>query len=252
MRKNILKELSENGNTFTVDDALEVSGCTKEVLWVILSRMQKEGWIERVEKGTYMIIPLNSKKGEYTLHEFVIGSLLVKPYCIAYWSALHFYGLTEQIPRTVFIQTTSRKKNRKPEIFGIDYQVVQIKESKFFGIRTEWIDETPVNITDRGKTMVDCLDKPQYCGGVVEVAKALKSGEFDKNNLVEYAGLIGNTGVIRRLGYLCDLLDIDIALPKVETRNYLYLDPGMPKKGERSSKWRIIINLDDKVLGELE
>jgi len=252
MGMNVLKELSKNGNTFTVDDALKVSGSTKEVIWVILSRMEEKGWIERIEKGKYMIIPLDSKKGEYTLHEFVIGSLLVEPYCIAYWSALHFYGFTEQIPRTVFIQTTSRKKNRMPEIFGIDYQVVQIKESRFFGIRREWIDETSVNITDREKTIVDCLDKPRYCGGVVEVAKALKTREFDKKELVKYAERIENTGVIRRLGYLCDLLEIDIVLPDLDTKNFLYLDPGMPKEGERSSKWGLVINLDDKVLGELE
>ncbi|GAH37375.1 unnamed protein product, partial [marine sediment metagenome] len=34
--------------------------------------------------------------------------------------------------------------------------------------------------------------------------------------------------------------------------NYLLLDPTMPKKGSKSAKWRLIINLDEKVLGELE
>ncbi|MFO7792470.1 MAG: type IV toxin-antitoxin system AbiEi family antitoxin [Candidatus Saliniplasma sp.] len=252
MRNEVIDKLAAEGNTFTFEEAQKILPTSYPVTKMILSRLEKNGYIERIEKGKYMIIPLGAKKGEYTLDEFVIGSLLVKPHCISYWSALHFYGMTEQIPNTVYIQTTSRKKNRSLEIFGVDYKVIRIKPDKFFGIRKEWIDENEVKITEREKAIVDCLDKPHYCGGIVEVAKALKTKDFDKERLVRYAEKIGNTGVIRRLGYLSDLLQIDIPVEKVDTRNYLYLDPTMPKKGKRSSKWRLIVNLDDKVLGELE
>jgi predicted transcriptional regulator of viral defense system len=83
---------------FTIEDVLSTTNIQKEVLWVILSRLEKKGWIECIEKGKYMIIPLGAEKGKYTLNEFIIGALLVNPYCVAYWSALNFYGLTEQIP----------------------------------------------------------------------------------------------------------------------------------------------------------
>jgi predicted transcriptional regulator of viral defense system len=42
------------------------------VLWVILSRLEKKGWIERIEKGKYMILPRGAEKGKYTLNEFII------------------------------------------------------------------------------------------------------------------------------------------------------------------------------------
>ena len=252
MRIRILEYLAKKGNTFTFSDVLKISNVQRNVLWVILSRLEKNGWIERIEKGKYMIIPIGAEKGKYTLNEFVIGSLLVKPYAIAYWSALHHYGLTEQIPNTIFIQTTARKKRQKIKIFGVDYKIVRVKESKIFGIRKEWIEETEINITEKEKTIMDCLDKPQYCGGVIEVAKALKNGEFDKNKLISYAKKMENSGVIRRLGYLCDLLQIDISLPEIDARNYLYLDPTMPKKGVKNAKWRLIINLDERSLGALE
>ena len=132
--------------------------------------------LRRLKKGKYIIIPLGAEKGKYTLNEFVIGSLLVNPYCVAYWSALNSYGLTEQFPNTVFIQTTSRKKKQAIEVFGVRYRIVRVKEEKFFGIKKEWIENTQINITDKEKTIIDCLDKPQYCGGVIEVAKALKYG----------------------------------------------------------------------------
>ncbi len=121
-----------------------------------------------------------------------------------------------------------------------------------FGIRKEWIEETQINITDKEKTIIDCLDLPQYAGGIIEVAKALKNNKFNRKKLENYAQLIGNSGVIRRLGYLCELLNVKIKLPKLNTRNYLLLDPTMPEKGPKSANWRLIINLDEKILGELE
>jgi predicted transcriptional regulator of viral defense system len=249
---DLLNSLAKKGNTFTFVDALKISNLSTKSVQKVLYRLQQRGAIERIEKGKYLIIPLGAEKGKYTLHEFVIGSLLVEPYSIAYWSALNYYGLTEQIPTTVFIQTISRRFNYNPEVFGVQYKITKVKKEKVFGIRKEWIEETQINITDKEKTIIDCLDKPQYAGGIIEVAKALKNSKFDRKKLQSYAQCIGNSGVIRRLGYLCELLNLKIKLPKLNTRNYLFLDPTMPDKGPKSAKWRLIVNLDDKILGELE
>jgi predicted transcriptional regulator of viral defense system len=85
---------------------------------------------------------------------------------------------------------------------------------------------------------------------VSEPAKALQEhgGEFDLKALGEYSLRINNTGVVRRLGYLCDLYNIPISLPKITSRNYLSLDPTMPHDGDPDSEWRLKINID---LGEL-
>lgn len=251
-RIDLLNSLAKKGNTFTFDDVLKESHLTTKNLQKVLYRLQKRGAIERIEKGKYLIIPIGAEKGKYTLHEFVIGSLLVDSYSIAYWSALNYYGLTEQIPTTIFIQTNTRKFNTNPKIFGVQYKIIKIKKEKLFGIRKEWIEENQINITDKEKTIIDCLDIPKYSGGIIEVAKALKNNKFNRNKLEDYVQRIGNSGVIRRLGYLCDLLKIKITLPELKVRNYLLLDTSMPKSGSKSAKWRLIINLDDKVLGELE
>ena len=249
---DLLNSLAKRADTFIFNDALKISNLSTKSLQKVLYRLQQSGAIERIEKGKYLIIPLGAEKGKYTLHEFVIGSLLVEPYSIAYWSALNYYGLTEQIPTTVFIQTIARKFNTNPKVFGVQYKITKVKKEKVFGIIKEWIEETQINITDKEKTIIDCLDKPQYCGGIIEVAKALKNNKFNRKKLEDYAQRIGNSGVLRRLGYLCELLNIKINLPKLNTRNYLLLDPTMPEKGSKSAKWRLIINLDEKVLGELE
>jgi hypothetical protein len=72
MRNTLLEKLAKN-KTFTIEDAEKISTVNKGVLKVILSRLEKQGQIERIEKGKYMIIPLGATKGKYTLNEFVLG-----------------------------------------------------------------------------------------------------------------------------------------------------------------------------------
>ena len=234
---------------FTIDEAEAAFDVKRESLRVILSRMEDDGQVERLERGKYMVVPLTARKGGYTLNEFVIGSQLVAPYAISYWSALNYHGLTEQIPSTVFVQTTSRKKRRDQRIFGVRYLIVKISESRFFGFDKAWLDNSQVLITDKEKTIVDCLDRPEYGGGVIEVAKALNNEVLDYDRLSRYAIKIGNSGVIRRLGYLCEHLGIPIELPVIDARSYLYLDPTMPKRGLLDPRWKLKVNLD---LGDLE
>jgi len=247
MRNQKIHSLSKNGNTFTFSDAIDILGSDKNITKVILSRLESNGWIERIEKGKYIIIPLGSEKGKYAFHEFAIASMLVRPYCISYWSALHYYGMTEQIPNTVFIQTTARKKNQHLKIFGTSFQIIRLKQEKMFGIRNEWIEETKINIVNREKSIIDCLDRPDLSGGMHGVATAIKEHELNIVALSEYAIVIGNTAVIRRLGYLCDTFGIKINLPQPPTRNYLYLDPSLPHRGPKNSRWHLIINTEDKL-----
>jgi predicted transcriptional regulator of viral defense system len=241
MRNSLLEQLADK-KTFTIQDAQKRSTVNKAVLKVILSRLEKQGQIERIEKGKYMVIPLGAKKGRYTLHEFAIGTSIVQPCIIAYWSALHYHGYTEQIPRTVFIQTTARKKKQDITIFGIPYKIIRMKQEKIFGTENVWLEDTPITITNKEKTIIDCLDKPHNSGGIIEVAKAIRTQDYDRKKLSHYAHAIHNTGVLRRLGYLCDTFQLPGFLSPIHTRNYLMLDPTQPPTTTINTKWKLIIN----------
>ncbi len=252
MRINLLQQLAKFGNTFTVNEVIKELKIPREVLWVLLSRLEQQGRIERIEKGKYMVIPLGVEKGKYTLNEFTLGNIVVDPCIIAYWSALHHHGLTEQIPLTIFIQTTSRKKKQNLKIFGIPYKIIRVKPEKIFGTEKLWLDETEILITNKEKTIVDCLDKPKYAGGIIEVAKALQEKSIDLEKIKDYAIELNNSAVTRRLGYLCDKLEIPIELDYnkmkkylKKVRNYIPLDPTMPHEGSKDTKWQVIVNWDE-------
>jgi predicted transcriptional regulator of viral defense system len=249
MGLKLLEMLASKGPTFTTADARQTWGTNDAVTRVLVSRLAKSGWIERLEKGKYMIIPLGAEKGKFTLHEFVLGSMLVRPYAIAYWSALHHHGLTDQIPATIFVQTTARTRRRDHFVTGLHFWVIRISERKFFGEIREWLEGKEVFITDPEKTVIDCLDKVRYSGGLIDVGLALGTRKLDTGKLIDYATRNGSAAVLRRLGYLCRFTGIEIPRPKPVSGSYIPLDPTNPPVGKKDPKWRVIVNTD---LRELE
>jgi len=242
----ILTDLSYRNRTiFTLEDARRLVGDPKNVLdWLV-----RKKWILKIRKGVYAIAPLEAgEKGadRYTVHSFVIGSLLTKPYYIGYWSALNHYGFTEQTPPCVYVATPKPRNSRK--ILDVEFKFVTIASRKMFGITTATIENRPVNISTPAKTFVDCLDHPEHAGGIDEVAKALyfSAAELKLKTLAKTAIKIGNGAAVKRLGYVSEILGLDECLSVLENaeikKGYSLLDPLSPKKGQIKERWSLVVN----------
>ena len=240
--------------TFSIAQAREVLGHRPEdPTRQFLEKLQTKGWIQRIRRGRFAVIPLSS--GEVRtpqLHEFVVAMELVTPATIAYWSALNHHGLTEQLPRTVFVATNHPVRRPPKQVLGINYKLVSLKPTKFFGVVKDWIDEQPFQVTDKEKTLVDGLDLPQYVGGVDEIAKALATNwsELNESKLRQYAGQIGNSAVAKRLGFLMETLqlgDPEALRRTVPIASGLSpLDPALPRRGQYHRRWGLLVNLKVK------
>jgi predicted transcriptional regulator of viral defense system len=175
---------------------------------------------------------------------------LVSPAAIAYWSALNHHGMTEQIPRTVFVATNHHVQLSTKEALGVTFKIISVSPKKSFGVVKDWINEQPFSITDKEKTIIDGLDLPKYMGGVGEIAKALKQAweELDETKLREYTAKIGNSAVGKRLGYLMEALGLGDpeALRKVISLapGFSPLDPTLPKRGKHNRWWGLLINVE--------
>ncbi|NJE10945.1 hypothetical protein [Thermococcus sp. MAR1] len=93
-----------------------------------------------------------------------------------------------------------------------------------------------VSITNPEKTLVDCLDKPQHCGGIIEVMKALRNGSFNRETLLEYAKRMRSVAVLKKPGFLSEKLGLglegEIKIPEKSLRSFPLLDPTMPSKDQ--------------------
>ncbi|HMQ50379.1 MAG TPA: transcriptional regulator, partial [Saprospiraceae bacterium] len=105
--------------------------------------------------------------------------------------------------------------------------------------------------------------KPDYAGGIVEVARAIYTSK-DKikyDILLEYAKKFDSQAVIKRLGFLLEILDIPAyltesgrnthviqELQQMKTASYVVLDTELPKTGKRISRWSIQQNLETETI----
>ncbi len=246
-----LAKLSSSGKRFiTIEDIENTVDCSHDNARRIASDLSKKKWLERIERGKYLIVPLEAgEKGIYTEHEFLIASQLIDPYYIGYWTALNFHDLTEQVPYTVFVATTKRKRDL--ELHGVDYKFVTLTENKFFGFKKYSLAGGEIRISSPEKTLVDSLDHLEYSGGLEEVGKAFVNaeGEISMEKLVGYAVKLDNGSVLKRLLYLLDLLEIELSKKlrkKIEdnfTTGFALLDTTKEDKGTLRRKWRVKVNV---------
>ncbi|MGH9992194.1 MAG: type IV toxin-antitoxin system AbiEi family antitoxin domain-containing protein [Nitrososphaera sp.] len=242
----ILSSLSYGGSTiFTTRDMRGLVAKPKN----ILDNLVRKRWILKLRRGVYVIVPLEAgEKGaeDYTIHGFVIASFLVNPYYIGYWSALNYHGFTEQTPSSVYVATTKPKNSRT--ILNTRFVFVTIPKDKVFGLQEEEVEKWNVKISSPEKTVVDCLDHPEHCGGTEEVAKAIyfSRDQLDFKKVISFAKRIGNNTVIKRLGFIAETLAIEDCsklLSNVTLKSgYSLLDPTLPRKGRIKEKWKLIIN----------
>ncbi len=238
---------------FGIDDARKVLGHKQnDPTRQFLERLIEKGWILRIKRGLYAALPLAAgSRTNPQAHEFLIAMHLVSPAAIAYWTALNHHGMTEQLPRTVFVATNHRVRYPPQDILWFSYKIVCLRPHRYFGIVEDWIDEGLFRITDREKTIVDGLDLPGYVGGVGEIAKALKQvwKDLDQEKLFDYAARIGNLAVVKRLGFLIENLQLGDAgrlREKVQlSKGFSPLDPLLPRKGVHNRRWGLLVNVKD-------
>lgn len=243
---------SQNQTIITISDIQGVIDVPYNDAKKIANNLVHKKWLDRLKSGTYLIVPLAAgEAGEYTEHEFVIASHLADPMYISYWSALNYHGLTEQVPTTVFAATREQVPSR--EIHGVTYTFITLTDSKFFGFEPTAIDSQTVNVASVEKTVVDCADHPEHCGGILELAKGLANAtDLDESMLVDQLLRIENGAAIKRVVYLTDLLDIELSgrdrLVDAFTTGYSKLDPTQGGEGHHSSEYRLRVNVPEKTI----
>ena len=253
----LLSSLSAAGYTvFTIEDARSMMDDSEGDVAKLLHRLNRKRWLKRLERGTYMIVPLEAgPEAEWAEHEYLIAASLVTPYYLAYATALHYYGYTERSPDPVIIATTRRK--RPVTIEGLTYRFVALASYKFFGYETVSLLGQEVQVSEREKAIADGFDHPELSGSVLEPAKGLWYGsqELDWEKLVTYCLHLRNQVAARRLGYWMELLALgnDTLLSRLEDgkgHSYARLEPSGLRQGARNTRWRLIVNVPERQLLE--
>lgn len=264
----IVRKLYEEGKRiFTIADVRKTApycGMADNYVIEALHHLSNTGWLTRLKRGLYVIS--TSFPGMTPVHEFEIAMALVQPSAISHWSALHFHGMTEQIPRKVYITTTQtvpisravriRNKSQRSfsrEINGILYEFIKIKPERFFGFKDFWVGEVKITITDPERTLIDGLISPKYFGGWAEIYSAFESyaPSLDFDKIIDYS-LRLDAVIAKRLGWIMEKVGVEeLILRRLEAvaiKGYRVLDSSGPRKGTCNKRWMIQENLPGRMI----
>ncbi|WP_303703935.1 type IV toxin-antitoxin system AbiEi family antitoxin [Haloquadratum walsbyi] len=166
----------------------------------------------------------------YTTHEYLIAAHVAKPMYISYYSTLSHHGLTERVPWTVRVVTSTRAQSR--EIHDVPRRVTAVAERKFFDFEPTSTEGMTVQVSELGKTLVDCTDHREFCSGPRELATAMRTVDEQGCNreiVSECLDRLDNGAATERIVYLVDQFGIDFPahekLVASLTSGYSPLDP---------------------------
>ncbi|MDI6807197.1 MAG: hypothetical protein QMD14_05345 [Candidatus Aenigmarchaeota archaeon] len=245
IRKNIIMKTQEflqilefsKKPIFSFSDFVRILGKSENYVKVFVNRLAKKQLV-RIEKNKYALKRTNP---------LLVASNLLFPSYISFISAYGYYDLTTQLPRTVYVVALKQKKILHYNSNLI--QFVKFKDFRFFGFSRELLENKFLFVAEPEKAILDSLYLPKYCP-VPETFFALKNAKLNIEKLITFAQQMKSSALIARLGYLLELVGIDISERlRPVSKNYTVLNPASPKKGQKEKKWRLIIN---EVLNNVE
>ena len=219
----------------------------------LLSDMTRRGLLMRVKRGLYYVIPYEQNAEIFMPDWHLLAEHLVQDakYYIGYYSALQIHNLITQPSLKEQIVVSRQVRPSTIRVKDVPFQFIYHNEKHFFGTKKIWIDNyNKVVCSDLEKTIVDCLFKPDYAGGIVEIARAVYTSR-DKiryDVLLEYAIKFNSQAVVKRLGFILEILQIKTNviedLQKLKTNSVVLLDTELPKSGKIKTRWSIQQNIE--------
>ncbi len=219
----------------------------------LLRYLARRGWLSRVRRGLYVGVPLDARRsGEWVEDSWVAAERAFSPCYVGGWSACEYWDLTEQLSRTLLVVTSRTVHQRDVMMQGLPIRLTARPEEKLFGTTGVWRGQTPVQVSDPSRTIVDILDDPRLGGGMRNGADVLgqylASPHRDDALLVSYGDRVANRTVFKRLGYLVEHLGVEApslvaACMERRSEGITSLDPSVKGPGRIMRRWRLRINV---------
>ncbi|MBT3424831.1 MAG: hypothetical protein HN691_11005 [Bacteroidetes bacterium] len=164
-----------------------------------ISELLKAGFIEKYgsldSRGKYVIA---SKKEDIYIPN-VISKLadMYDDVIICYNTALEYYNLSRYATSRV-IYADGEVKSPMNEIFDKKIQKVKLKDSK---IGIDFIRDKNFRITDKERTIIDCIRFSKYALGWENVFHAIRRlKNFDENKIIEYLRNFKSSTLTSKIG----------------------------------------------------
>ena len=224
-----------NFAAFGVNEVQRVTGWNKRKVYNTLQSLKRKGIIINPKRNRYALQSVTERNA------FAVSTSIVVPSYVSFWSALSFYGFTEQ--QVNAIQLVSPKQEKNFVLAGHRVEITVFRPKRFFG----YVRERGFNIATKEKAIIDSLYMPEKSGGLEEVVKCMQNAwkELDKKKLIQQFLRFGNKSLCARAGYLIEKLGLNANTEKLWKnipKCFVKLDPTLAKTHKYNKKWKIIEN----------
>jgi predicted transcriptional regulator of viral defense system len=244
----------ENRTVFTVDDATRIVGGPRNLVSNMLGKAERRGIVTRLRRGTYTLVPFElGSETTYAGNPLVVADRLMgdRPHFLSHGTALAVHEMTTQ-PRLLVTVSAVSPPAAKMVAQGTEIRTVDVSPDEIFGLTEKWLEgRDKITVSDRERTLVDCLRRPDLCGGYMEADTGawMRRGELNVGKLVDYAVRLNIGSVISRTGYLLDSCRLGTESDRQKlaaflTKTYHLLDPSLPAGGRYEAKWRLRLNVE--------
>lgn len=249
----LLTTLHERNRTlFTIKDVAVITGLAEASARSFARKLVHRGVAARLKPGLFVLVPFElGREREYVGDPLLVARTLARhtDYYVSHATAMEIHQMVTQ-PRLVVYVTTPRLI-RSRMIGGTEFRFVRCRRRDLFGIEPHWVTkQETVQVSNLERTVIDGLRRPEYCGGLTEVARGLRMRreKVRVSTLLEYALRLGVGAVIGRLGFLLELYEMLTpdevkALQRRLGSAYVLLDPVLPREGKYLRRWRLRLNV---------
>lgn len=182
---------------FNFEDICEITGNINTAKSLINSELEKNH-IKKIAYNLYTLCDLEKQTPLGTPYE--IGSKITKDSFISYRSALEYYAKIQSSSRIVCV--SSKRKFETLKFKGHYYKY--FSNNGEFGISTK----KGVRISDKERTVLDCINKPDLAGGDDNLVKNLELvGKLNGNKILKYLYNYDSKKMYTKTGFILQWLN---------------------------------------------
>jgi len=227
MKTIILLKKLERYALFTQNDLAKITNKSQKYVRTLLYRLNKKGFIRRIERGKYALYD----------DVLIFASYIEAPSYLSLWTALRYYNMTQQQPKSFFVMCPIKRKKIRLR----DSDIIFVTTKHMFGYRKERYSDFDIFMAEPEKVIIDSL---LFKIPLNDIAEALDSAELDFEKLSGYAKKTKNISLMKRLGYILENKKGSSYGLKATDNNYIPLDYLGRKGGKKERKWKLIINAE--------
>ncbi|MFQ5473593.1 MAG: type IV toxin-antitoxin system AbiEi family antitoxin domain-containing protein [Dehalococcoidia bacterium] len=234
-------------------DVVRQLGLSRKAANLILSRLARKGWLTRLRRGVYAVVPLSSPVGEPVVEQpLAVAMELFAPCYISGWTAAQHWELTEQISNTIVVYSAKPQRRADQIAGGVNFRVHRVIDDAIFGTTKVWSGTVSILMASMHRTVIDVLDTPELGGGGRQTHDIVRSywkhPDREPAELLDLAERLGRGSIFKRLGFTAERFGQPDAewLARCEaglSTGIALLDPSGPKRGPIVSRWRLRVNI---------